>query len=230
MDSAFGARIPRFEDVRFVTGRGGSYVADIEMPRTLYLKFVRSPYGHARIKGIDKSEALKMPGVYGVFTYEDIRDGVANIPTAWVIPNSDIKAVPYPPLANGKVRYAGEAVAAVLASDQYTAEDAVEKVKVDYEPLLAVTTQEEALKEGAPQLHEEAPGNVAFRWTVSGGDVDGEFRKAKHVLKKRIVNQRLQPAAMEPRAALASYDSGRGGSLHCTSRHRTRTCTGSSFH
>ncbi|GGM71171.1 aldehyde dehydrogenase [Thermogymnomonas acidicola] len=219
MDSAFGARIPRFEDVRFVTGRG-SYVADIEMPRTLYLKFVRSPYGHARIKGIDKSEALKMPGVYGVFTYEDIRDGVANIPTAWVIPNSDIKAVPYPPLANGKVRYAGEAVAAVLASDQYTAEDAVEKVKVDYEPLLAVTTQEEALKEGAPQLHEEAPGNVAFRWTVSGGDVDGEFRKAKHVLKKRIVNQRLQPAAMEPRAALASYDSGRGElTLYVTSQN-----------
>ncbi len=202
-----GESIQRKEDNRFLTGRG-AYVADMLPPGTVHVKFVRSPYAHARILGIDASRARELPGVLGVFTGMDIKAEVGSIPTAWTIPNADLKTPPYPALAREVVRYAGEAVAVVVAEDSYIADDARDLVKVEYEALPVVVEQEAALRSGAPQLHPEAPNNVAFKWTLPGGDVDAAFNEADVVVQQRFINQRLQPAAIEPRAAVAQYDPG----------------------
>lgn len=215
----FGESIPRKEDDRFLTGRG-NYVADLLPHGTLHAKFVRSPYAHARIVRIGASKAKALPGVVGVFTADDLKGSVGNIPTAWTVTNSNIKTPPYTPLAKDLVRYAGEAVAVVVAEDPYIAEDARDLVDVEYDPLPVVVRQEDALKKGAPELHPEAPGNVAFQWTIQGGEVDSVFKSADVVLSQRFVNQRLQPAAMEPRAALAQYDAGKGQlTIHITSQN-----------
>ena len=215
----FGEALLRKEDDRFLTGRG-NFVADYAPERTLYAKFVRSPYAHARIVRINAKKAAAAPGVVGVFTADDLKGAVGNIPTAWPVTNADIKTPPYPPLARDVVRYAGEAVAVVVAEDPYAAEDAQELVDVEYDPLRVVVRQEDALKKGAPALHAEAPGNVAFHWTIQGGDVDSVFKGADIVLSHRFVNQRLQPAPMEPRAAVAEYDPGkRQLTLHVTSQN-----------
>ncbi|MEK6988349.1 MAG: molybdopterin cofactor-binding domain-containing protein [Candidatus Thermoplasmatota archaeon] len=215
----FGARIPRKEDERFLTGRG-NYVADLLPPGTVFARFVRSPYASARIRRIDTTRALRVPGVVGVFTAADLKGEVGNIPTAWPVTNANIKTVPYPPLAKDVIRYQGEGVAVVVAEDPRIAEDAAELVDVDYDPLPVVVDQEDAIKSGAPQLHVEAPGNVAFQWNIAGGDVDSVFKQADVVLTHRFVNQRLQPAAMEPRAAVAQYDPGtKELTLHVTSQN-----------
>jgi carbon-monoxide dehydrogenase large subunit len=200
-----GESVLRKEDDRFLTGRG-AYVADMLPPGTVFAKFVRSPYAHARIRGIDTAEARKVPGVLEVLTAEDLKDQVGDIITAWPIPNANIKTPPYPPLAREVVRYAGEAVAVVVAESPYIAEDARDLVQVDYEPLPVVTDSETAVKGGAPALHAGAPDNVAFKWTLAGGDVDKVFQSADVVVSQRFVNQRVQPTAIEPRAAIASYE------------------------
>ncbi len=200
-----GAPLLRKEDARFITGTG-SYVADMTLPGTLHAAFLRSPYAHAKILKVDPSAAKKLPGVVDVFTGADLKEKVGAIPTAWLIPDSDLKTPPYPPVAVDKVRYAGEAVAVVVAEDPYVARDAVDLIDVDYEPLPVVVSQEDALKKGAPQLHKEAPRNVAFKWILPGGDVEKAFQEADVVVEQRLVNQRLQPCAMEPRAALAQWD------------------------
>ncbi|HYY48996.1 MAG TPA: molybdopterin cofactor-binding domain-containing protein [Thermoplasmata archaeon] len=200
-----GESVPRKEDDRFLTGRG-AYVADMLPPGTVFAKFVRSPYAHARIRGIDAAKARKVPGVLEVLTAEDLKDQVGDIITAWPIPNANIKTPPYPPLAREVVRYAGEAVAVVVAESPYIAEDARDLVQVDYEPLPVVTDSETAVKGGAPALHAGAPDNVAFKWTLAGGDVDKVFQSADVVVSQRFVNQRVQPTAIEPRAAIASYE------------------------
>ncbi len=207
MANVFGESVPRKEDDRFLTGRG-NYVADITPPGTVFAKFIRSPYAHARVIRIDTSRAQKLPGVVGVYTAADLKGEVNNIPCAWPVTNANIKTPPYPPLAKDVVRYAGEAVAVVVAESPSVAEDARDLVDVEYDPLPVVVDQEAAVKKGAPQLHVEAPGNVAFEWKISGGDVDAVFKEADVVLSQRFVNQRLQPAAIEPRAALAQYNPG----------------------
>ncbi len=214
-----GESIFRREDERFLTGRG-TFVADLSPPATVYAKFVRSPYAHARITRIDATQAKALPQVLGVFTAEDLKGEVGSVPTAWRIPNSDLKTPPYPALAKDVVRYAGEAVAVIVAEDPYVAMDARDLVEVEYEPLPVVVDQEAAIKDGAPQLHEEAPRNVAFKWTIAGGDVDTVFQEADLVVKQRLLNQRLQPVAMEPRAALAQYDPGtKELTMHVTSQN-----------
>ena len=216
---AMGEPILRKEDDRFLTGRG-RYVADLTLPGTVFAKFVRSPYAHARLVRIDAKRALAVPGVIGVFTAVDLKGDVGNVPTAWTIPNADIKTPPYPALAKDVVRYAGEAVAVVVAETSASAEDAKELVEVQYDPLPVRVNQEAALEPGAPQLHAEAPGNVAFRWPLAGGDVEAAFKEADVIVTERFVNQRLQPSAMEPRAAIAAYDPGtKELTLHVTSQN-----------
>jgi aerobic carbon-monoxide dehydrogenase large subunit len=214
-----GRSIARKEDQRLLTGHG-NFVADLNPPEALHAKFLRSTYAHAKIRRIDVSKARKLPGVVAVITAADLKGKVGAIPTAWLIPNSELKTPPYAALASEVVRYTGEALAVVLAEDPYTAEDARELIEVDYEPLPVVVDQEKALEKDAPQLHAEAPGNVAFRWKLAGGEVEKVFQGADLVLSQRFVNQRLVPSAIEPRAAVAQYDPGTGElTLHVTSQN-----------
>src|SRR5262249_46562110 len=149
-----------------------------------------------------------MPGVLGVFTGSQMKDaGFGGIPCAWGVPNSETKTPPYPPIAIDTVRYAGNAVAIVVADDPYRARDAADAVQVDYEPLPVVVDAYKATQKGAPLLHADVPNNVCFHWQVAGGDADAAFKTAEVVVKERILNQRLIPNAIEPRAALAQYNS-----------------------
>jgi aerobic carbon-monoxide dehydrogenase large subunit len=200
----FGSGIKRREDPRLLTGTA-RYTADISLPGQLYAAILRSPHGHARIKKIDTSPAKTTSGVVAVFTGADTDGILGTIPCAWLVPNSDLKTAPYPPLAKGTVRYVGDAVAVVVAESPQQAADAVELIQVDYDTLPVTVDPERAVKAGAPQLHAEAPNNIAFHWTVAGGDVDAAFSKAEVIVRDRIIQQRLIPNAMEPRGALANY-------------------------
>jgi len=200
----FGSGIKRREDPRLLTGTA-KYTADINLPGQTYAAILRSPHGHARIRKIDTAPAKTASGVVAVFTGADTEGMLGTIPCAWLVPNSDLKTAPYPPLAKGTVRYVGDAVAVVVAESPQQAADAVELIEVDYDPLPVTVDPEHAVKPGAPQLHAEAPNNVAFHWTVAGGDVDAAFAKADVVVRDRIIQQRLIPNAMEPRGALANY-------------------------
>ena len=206
----FGSAVKRKEDPRLLTGQA-KYTDDFSLPNMAHLAVVRSPYAHARIKAIRTKKAAAMEGVLGVFTGKDMKDaGFGPIPCAWVVPGSNTKTPPYPPIAIDVVRYVGNAVAIVVATDRYLARDAAEAVEVDYDPLPAVVDAKKATEKGKPQLHADVPDNVCFTWTVQGGDVDAAFKGADAVVKERIVNQRLIPNAMEPRAALADYRSASG--------------------
>ena len=205
----FGSGIRRREDPRLITGQA-SYTDDIKLTGMVHAAILRSPHAHARIRSIDTGAAKQAPGVLAVYTGADT-EGVLNpMPCAWVIPDSDVKVVAYPPIAKDIVRYVGDAVAVVVAEDRYQAEDALELINVDYEPLPAVVNPEAALQPGAPQLHEDAPNNQAFHWVAAGGDTDAAFADAEVVVKDTILQQRLIPNAMEPRSAIASYMSSMG--------------------
>ncbi len=204
--SLCGSRIKRREDPRFITGTG-NYVADLSLPGMVYAKFVRSPYAHAKIRSIDVSKAKQMPGVLAVYTGGDLRPKLGAVPCAWLVPTDPPIRVPeYRALAVDRVRYVGDPVAVVVATSPQTAQDAAEQVTVDYEPLPVVVDQEEAVKEGAPLLYDSVPNNTSFVWRLKGGDVESAFKQADLVVKQRFVNQRLQPTAMETRAAVAEYD------------------------
>jgi len=206
----FGSGIKRREDPRLITGQA-KYTDDLTLPGMAYMYVVRSPYAHARIRGINTEKAAGMPGVFGVFTGKDIAEaGFGNIPCAWIVPDSECKAPPHPALATEKVRYVGDGVAVVVAVDPYQARDAADAVEVDYEPLPAVVDAYQATQEGAPILYDSVPKNIDFVWQVSGGDVEKAFEEAEVTVKDKIINQRLIPNAMEPRAAVAQYNAGMG--------------------
>ena len=204
-----GARIERKEDYRFLTG-GGQYTDDISLPHQTYAVFVRSPHARARIKSVKKDKALKAPGVLAVYSGEDLAAAkVGGLPCGWLITSTDgqpMKEPPHPPLAQGEARYVGDHVAVVIAETQTAARDAAELVQVDYEPLPAVVDASKAVQKGAPAVHEAAPDNKSYTWGL--GDkaaVDAAFAKAAHVTKLDIINNRLIPNAIEPRAANATY-------------------------
>ncbi len=208
--SAFGSGIRRREDPRLITG-SATYTDDINLPGTLHAAMLRSPYAHARIAGIDTSEAATARGVVAVYTAADTEGKLAPAPCAWLLPNSGLKIAEYHCLAKDTVRYVGDIVAVVVAESQYQACDALELIEVDYEPLDAVVESKQAAGADAPQLHADIEGNQAFHWTVTGGgDIGEAFEKADVVVKETIVQQRLIPNAMEPRAALASYKTASG--------------------
>jgi aerobic carbon-monoxide dehydrogenase large subunit len=200
----FGSAIRRREDPRLLTG-GAEYTADIVLPGMAHAAILRSPHGHARIRAIDVSRARSAPGVVAVFTGSDIQGVLQPIPCAWLLPNADLRIAPYVAMATDVVRYVGDAVAVVVADSAEQAYDALSSIDVDYEPLAAVVDPREAAGSGAPQLHPEAPGNVAFHWQVTGGDVEAAFASAEVVVRDRIIQQRLIPTAMETRGAVARY-------------------------
>jgi carbon-monoxide dehydrogenase large subunit len=200
----FGARVKRREDPRLITGKA-TYTDDIKLPGMLHAVIVRSPHAHARIVRVDADRARRAPGVVAAFTGADLVGKLGPIPCAWLIPNADLKVPPHAVLAVDRVRYVGDAVAVVVAEDRYAARDAAELVHVEYEPLPAVVNAEEAARAGAPQLHAEAPHNIAFRWRVAGGDIGAAFRQADTTIAQRLINQRLIANAIETRAAVADY-------------------------
>ena len=205
----FGSGIRRREDPRLITGQA-SYTDDISLNGLVHAAILRSPHGHARITSIDTSAAKSAPGVLAVYTGADIEGKLTPIPCAWVVPDSDVKTVAYPAIAKDVVRYVGDAVAVVVADTRTQAEDALELINVGYEVLPAVVNAEAALQDGAPQLHEDAPNNQAFHWTVAGGDADSAFDSAEVVVRDTIIQQRLIPNAMEPRSTVATWLSALG--------------------
>ena len=200
----FGSGIRRREDPRLLTGTA-RYTADFTLPGMLHAAVLRSPHGHARIRGVDTSRAMGAAGVVAVFTAADTESGLKCIPCAWLLPNAGLNIAPYRALAPDVVRYVGDAVAVVVAESDYQAYDALELIDVDYEPLPAVVDPNLAAADGAPQLHPEAPGNLAFHWVLDGGDVTAAFQSADVVVRDRIVQQRLIPTAMETRGAVAQF-------------------------
>jgi carbon-monoxide dehydrogenase large subunit len=201
---AFGARVRRKEDPRFLTGRG-MYTDDVRVHGTVHASFVRSPHAHARIHSIDLETARSHPGVVAVYTGKDLADaGVNGIPTGWLLPG--LKPSNHQAIAVDRVRYVGEAVAVIIADSPYTARDAAELVVVEYEPLQAVADAEQALAAGAAIVRDDATDNVCFRWQIGdAAATETAFSRATTVVRRRLINQRLIPVAMEPRASLATY-------------------------
>jgi carbon-monoxide dehydrogenase large subunit len=205
-----GASVRRREDLRFVSGRG-TYTDDINRPGQLYAVILRSPHAHARIKGIDTAAAKAAAGVVAVFTGDEMAaDGVGGLPCGWQVKNKDgtpMAEPPHPVLAVGKVRHVGDPVAVVIAETKSRARDAAELISVDYEVLPAVPTLEAAQKPGAPLVHDGVAGNICYDWHLGDKDaVDAAFAKAHKVARLELVNNRLIPNAMEPRAAVGEFD------------------------
>ncbi len=201
-----GARIKRMEDPRLLTGLG-SFTDDRQVPRVLHVAFRRSDRPHARIRAVDCAVAGAAPGVAAVFTADDLASHVKPLVAASRMAN--YRATPFFPLARGKVRYAGEPVVGVVAQSRYQAEDALELLAIDYEPLPVVIDPEVAVRADAPLLHEEAGTNVLVAREFKRGDADAAFAAAAARVQGRFRMRRKTPAAIEPRACLAEYDAGR---------------------
>jgi carbon-monoxide dehydrogenase large subunit len=209
-DTWVGRSIPRKEDAPLVTG-SGQYVPDMALPGTLEVAFMRSPLPHARIRAIDVSRAKAAPGVVAVFTWDDIKDRVSHLVLDQESASPALESAVHPRiqpaiieiLAEGEVRFVGQAVAAVVAASRYQAEDAVELIDVDYEELPAVTDPARAQDADAPQVIPSIAGNLQATYHVHVGDPDGAFARAPHTLKMRIRTQRIAAAAMETRGVLA---------------------------
>ena len=221
-----GKSVKRVEDRRFITGKG-RYTDDIKLQGMLHAFIVRSVHAHAAINSIDTSMAEEHDGVVAVFTGQDlIDDGVQSIPTGWQI-GDDMNEPPHYALAVDKVRHVGDGVALVIATSKFAAEDAGEKVMVDYDMLPAVTSSDAAVKDNAPQVHgDAAPGNLSFDWEIGDADATDEaLANAHHVTTYEIVNQRVIPNAIEPRSAIGHWDDGdEDMTLYTTSQnpHLTR--------
>ncbi|GJG94002.1 xanthine dehydrogenase family protein molybdopterin-binding subunit [Cupriavidus pauculus] len=203
-----GTPVRRKEDYRFLTGNG-QYTDDVTLAHQSYGYFVRSPHAHARIRSVDTAEALASPGVIAVLTGDDMAaDKVGGLPCGWLIHSIDgtpMKEPPHPALAHGKVRHVGDQVALVVAETLQQARDAAEKIDVDYDELPAVVSPADAAA-SATLVHDDVPANTSYTW--GHGDraaTDAAFARAAHVTTLEIVNNRLIPNAIEPRAVNASY-------------------------
>jgi carbon-monoxide dehydrogenase large subunit len=202
-----GARVRRKEDARLVRGIG-KYVGDIQRPGMLHAAILRSPHAHARIVKVEPAAALRLPGVSGVLTAADM-PGTKTIPMrTGIIPG--LERSQQTPLATDKVRYAGDPVAVVVAADRYIAEDALELIDVAYEPLEAVVEARRGMQPGAPRLHDATPGNVAGKFQVDVGAVDGAFAACDLVFEEQFSIQRHSAVPLENRGLVAEWDEGRG--------------------
>ena len=214
----------RFEDARFLTGRG-SYTDDAPAAGELSAAVLRSPHAHARIVAIDTAAATALPGVHGVFTADDlIADGIGTLPCHTVFPEGQTLFVPprYP-LAQGRARFVGDGVALVIADSRTIALDALERIDVDYDPLPAVVDPCAARAPDAPLVWDEAPGNLAFHfWRGDRDAARAALAAAAHVVELDLVNNRIAAVAMEPRAAIGSWDA-------ATGRYRL-VCSGATVH
>jgi carbon-monoxide dehydrogenase large subunit len=200
----------RREDYNAITGHS-HYVDDLRpapgRPPALYMVVVRSPYAHARINSIQLDAARSLPGVIAAFAGEDL---VRGMPTLGTMPIPGLKKPERRPLAVDRVHYMGDPVAVILAENLYIAEDARDLVEVDYEPLPAVTDLEAAIEPDAPLLYDELGSNIALSQQSTWGDVQAAFAQADHVVSLRLVNQRLAPSSLEPRACMFDFDTSSG--------------------
>jgi len=198
-----GAPIDRKEDKKLLQGQA-QWVDNMRVPGTVYLGLVRSPYPHARIASVNVTPALAHAEVVGAWSGADLEEEWAgSLPCAW-IPTENTNAPEHKPVAVDKVRHAGDAVAVVAALSRGAAEDAVELVEVEYEPLPAVVDPETALADGAPLVHDEFGTNECFTWKLDAGDVDALFAQADVTVSERYRQNRLIPNAIEPRAVFVT--------------------------
>jgi aerobic carbon-monoxide dehydrogenase large subunit len=213
-DHGIGASSKRREDVRFLTGRG-NYTDDHALHHQTYAVFVRSQVAHGRIRSVDMSAAAAMPGVLAVFTGEDFKD-VGGNPAGWLINSRDgtpMREPKRPVLAHGKVRHVGDAYAAVVAETYSQARDAAEAVVADIEELPAIVDMAAAVADAGNRVHDDIPDNVCFDWgwiEDNRAKVDAAIKAAPHVTVLNLVNNRLVPNAMEPRASMGEYNAGTG--------------------
>ena len=206
-----GQPVRRREDQRFLTGKG-NYIDDINLDGQAYAGILRSPHAHARIRKIDASAALAMPGVLLVVTGEDwTRAGYGPVPTRTgvrkKIDGSDLNEPPRHCIAIDRVRFVGQEVALVVAETPALVKDAIEAVEVDYEPLQAVVDAKAADADGAPQLHDDIPGNFCIDFQLGNKEgVEAALAEADHVVTLAVINNRVTAVPMEPRGAVAAYD------------------------
>ena len=200
-----GSEVKRIEDPRLLRGQA-RYLDDLTLAGVAHASVLRSPHAHARIRRLDVSRAQKHPGVYAVFTAPDLEGEMKPKPLILAPPNTKIPRRFC--LARERVRFVGEPVAFVVAVDRATARDAADLIDVEYEPLPVVVDAEAAAAPGGPQLWDEAPGNVAYEFAWSAGDVAEAFARAHRVASCRFVNQRLAAVPLEPRGCLAQWQAG----------------------
>ena len=229
-----GQRLRRKEDRRLVTG-SGRYLADLVLPGTRHVAILRSPIPHGRITGFDASEALALEGVDRVVTGKDVADRIGPFVEGGRLEISPVlmdkvgpvvKPLGMPVLPAEVVRFVGQPVAAVVAASRYLAEDALERIQVEYEELPPVVSADEAIAPGATVLHEELGDNVAARFVIQAGDVDAALASASHVYRGRFEIGRQASNAMETRGVLATADRGTGDlTVYCTNArpHLVRT-------
>ena len=211
MGDLIGKSVKRVEDNRFLKGEG-KYTDDFNMPNQTFAVYLRSPHAHANLVSVDISAAKAMDGVINVFTGKDIKDaGIVGSICGWQVDfkNGDTMKEPgHPILAVDKVRHVGDAVALVIAEDIGTAKDAAGAVEVNYDVLDAIVDPKAAVQNGAPQVHDDVPNNTIFDWELGNKEeTDAAFENAHHITELSYHNQRLIPNAIEPRAALAYFDS-----------------------
>ena len=202
-----GARIKRREDPRLIQGLS-HYVDDIKLVNTLHCTFLRSDYAHADIKSINTEAAENLSGVVKVITGAHIQGKVGSIPCAAEI--EGLKVPDHPALAVDRVRFVGEPIAAVVATDPYIARDALDLIEVEYDELPVVVDLDKAIESDSTVIYDEFDDNIAFTMPLDAGDVDAAFAEADHVVSQRFVNQRLIPNSIEPRGVLAEYLPGEG--------------------
>jgi carbon-monoxide dehydrogenase large subunit len=224
VNEGVGAAVRRREDIRFTTGRG-RYVADHHLPNELTAWFVRSDHAHAIIDSIDTAAARAAPGVEAVLTGADwAADGLGVLPCDWLITSVNgqpMRAARRPPLTLDRARFVGDPIAVVIAKSAREARDAAELIGIDYQTLACAVELKHAARVDAPRIHADFPDNQCFSWGIGdAAATDAAFARAAHLVRLDLVNTRLVPNAMEPRAALANHDPGTGQStLYTTSQN-----------
>ena len=204
-----GAPVKRVEDARLITG-AAKYIDDLQIPGIAHVAILRSPYAHARIGSIDTTKAAAVPGVIAVVTGKDF-EHLPPLPCAWQAGGVENFVNTPRALEIDRVTFTGAGVAAVVAESRDAAEDALALIDVDWEPLDVVVDAEQATAEGAPQLHENAPGNIVMDWSCGEKEAtDQALAEADVVVKQRLVNQRLIPTPIEARGAAAQYEPSTG--------------------
>ena len=199
--TALGRPIKRKEDARLLHGQT-NWTDNIQLPGTVHMAILRSPFAHAKITNLDVSGALDMPNVIAAYGAAELGDLNVSVPCVWPV-TDDMVAPEFAVLAKDKVRMVGDAVAIVLATDAVSAADALEAISVDYEPLSAVVNMESAITEGSPLVHDDKGTNTCYVYNLGGG-YDEAAKNADVVVKRRFINQRLVPAFMEPRSIVGA--------------------------
>lgn len=205
MAKTVGTSVKRVEDPRFLRGQG-TYTANLQLPGMTHLAVKRSPHAHAIIKRIDATRALALPGVLGVFTGKDlIEGGCGPLPVGWSVPNQ--KTPERHALMPDRVRHVGDGVAAVVAESSYIARDALDLIEVEYETLPVVTDARKAAAPGAPLVHQAIANNISYEWELGDKQACADGLAEAHiVVEQELINSRLVPNAIEPRACVAQWN------------------------